>query len=430
MTQPDAQQQLIFVHLSDIHFISDIGKYDIDSGLRDEIEKDSGRLIEEGHIDHVDGILVSGDIAFAGKVEEYERARKWLEKLTALVGCDPSYVWCVPGNHDVDQSVQTDMPTLLDTYAALRSVPKHSLDDDLRKRLLSRESGPLMFQPLKTYNEQFAARFGCSTSPRELYWEDDLPLNDGSILRIRGLNSALISSRLDHENTSKLLLGTVQTQYRSENNIAYLTLCHHPPDWLIDGESAHRSLTTKSQLQLFGHKHRDYHEVINETLRLSSGAVHPVRSERGWEPRYYFIALRVNGAGTTRELEIRLFPRVWNETKFTRAAGDFEGQFVTIRLKLPNWEPSSNNQEKPAPGEKAKNTEMDIDRKKTVNRFMSLSYHSQLSIMRKLGLFKEEERESISDTELFISCFARAREKGVLDKVWELIEQESSKSEV
>ncbi len=46
-------------------------------------------------IGHVDGILISGDIAFAGKVEEYDIARAWLTKLSSILGCDPGYVWCV-----------------------------------------------------------------------------------------------------------------------------------------------------------------------------------------------------------------------------------------------------------------------------------------------------------------------------------------------
>lgn len=434
MSSSDSADKKVFIHLSDIHFVknfSDESKYDLDAALRHALEQDATKMLD--HVGHVDGILISGDIAFAGKVEEYEIARNWLTKLSSLVGCDAGYVWCVPGNHDVDQSVHKAMPTLLDTFSALRNSKR--LDEDLTERLESRENGPLLFQPLKAYHEQFAAKYGCPTTPKQPWWEDDITLNDGSILRIRGLNSALISSRLDHEDTAKLILGSAQTQYKPESHVTYLTLCHHPPDWLIDGDDTHEAMVAGSQLQLFGHKHKHRHETINQTLRLYSGAVHPVRKEKPWDPRYYFIVLKVEGSGDSRQLVIELFPRVWSKTSrtFVRDAGDFEGQFITERLKLPNWkapatpaaattEAASGSEDTPGP--------MTLDKKKLINRFMLLPYHSQLTILRTFDLFNEDERKTIPDTELFISCFQRAREKGVLEKVWDAIESESRKSEI
>jgi len=432
MTTKDHVDKKTFVHLSDIHFVknfSDESKYDLDSALRHALEQDAERMME--HVGHVDGILVSGDIAFAGKVEEYEIARNWLSKLSSLLRCDPSYVWCVPGNHDVDQSVQKAMPTLFDTYKALRGSKE--LDEDLKLRLASRESGPLLFQPLKAYHEQFGAKYDCPTTPKQPWWEDELFLNDGSRLRIRGVNSALISSSLDDENTGKLILGSVQTQYEPEQNVVYLTLCHHPPDWLLDGGDAHEAMVASSNIQLFGHKHTHRHETINQTLRLHSGAVHPVRKEKPWEPRYYFIAIKVEGSGKSRHLVVDLYPRVWSKTSrsFVRDAGDFEGQFLTERLKLPKWNPPASESAKSGADPKAEGStvSMTLDKKKLVNRFMMLPYHSQLTIMRTFGLFDENERKTIPDTELFISCFQRAREKGVLDKVWDAIESETRKTE-
>jgi len=427
----DTPRSRIFVHLSDIHFVkdfSDTSSYDIDSSMRHAIEQDISKMIP--NVDHVDGLLISGDVAFAGKVEEYETARAWIEKLSGIVGCDPGYVWCVPGNHDVDQSVQTDLPNLFDTYAALRSATNP--DYELTTRLRGRDSGPLMFLPLKNYHEQFGAKYDCPTGPKQPWWEDELLLNDHSILRIRGLNSALISSRKDKENVSKLILGTAQFQYRPESNVSYLTICHHPPDWLLDGQDAHEAMSAHSHLQLFGHKHRHHHEKINNTLRMYSGAVHPVRSERQWDPRYYLIRIRVEGDADTRELVVDVFPRVWVKTAFVRDAGDYEGLYLTERLKLPNWKaPPSTAKKSPELGDNGVSigAPMTFDRKKLVNRFMMLPYHAQLSIMRTFDLFAEEERNTISDTELFISCFERAREKDVLEAVWLAIEAEARKSE-
>jgi hypothetical protein len=294
-----------------------------------------------------------------------------------------------------------------------------------------------MFLPLKTYHEQFGAKYGCPTTPQQPWWEDDLRLNDGSVLRIRGVNSALVSSELDDVETAKLILGSAQTQYKPEKNVTYLTLCHHPPDWLLDGEDVHEAMVAQSNLQLFGHKHKHRHETINQTLRLCSGAVHPVRKEKPWEPRYYFIAIHVEEVGESRELVVELYPRVWSKTSrtFERDAGDFEGQYIAERLRLPKWKApshvpvSASAQTNKLAESDGAHSSMTLDKKKLVNRFMLLPYHSQLTIMRTFDLFNDTERKTIPDTELFISCFQRAREKGVLDKVWDAIETEARKSE-
>jgi len=418
---------LTFLHLSDIHFVKDLSgesAYDLDSGIRHAIEQDAERMLE--HVGKVDGILISGDIAFAGKVQEYETARTWLTKLANIVKCDPGYVWCVPGNHDVDQSVQKALPLLLDTYRGLRASKKR--DDDFKDRLQGTQSGGLMFQPLKNYHEHFGVIYGCPTTHSRPFWEDDLFLNDESILRIRGINSSIISSREDHREGGRLIVGGAQIQYMPQSNVAYMTLCHHPTSWLVDEDEVYAAMVAHSQLQLFGHKHSHRHEKIKETLRLASGAVHPVRSEKEWDPRYYFLSLRVDVEGGLRQLVVRLFPRVWNKQSwtFTRDSGDFEGQYDTVRLLLPNWEAPS-AAKKDSLAESTPTMPSGFDRKRLINRFMTLPFHSQLSIMSKFDLFTEDERKTIPDSELFLSCFRRAKDKNILDKVWEAIDVESRK---
>src|SRR4051794_33157633 len=107
------QSHTTLLHLSDIHFrFGESGDiFDPDSDLRNELERDVVRL-RGTRIEKVDGILVTGDIAFAGKKEEYERASAWLERLCDLLGCARDNVWVVPGNHDVDREVIKNSETL------------------------------------------------------------------------------------------------------------------------------------------------------------------------------------------------------------------------------------------------------------------------------------------------------------------------------
>jgi hypothetical protein len=100
---------------------------------------------------------------FAGKVDEYERAKVWLNEICAVAKCDTGLVWCIPGNHDVDQSVQKRYPMLLDRYKSLRD--SKALDQDLREKFDNDFNGPLMFGPLLTYHEHFGATYDCPTTP-------------------------------------------------------------------------------------------------------------------------------------------------------------------------------------------------------------------------------------------------------------------------
>ena len=77
---------LTFVHLSDIHFGQErkngqvIFHNDIRNSLIDDVTKIAAKREREGLGVPV-GVIVTGDIAFAGKKEQYVEADEWLGKL-------------------------------------------------------------------------------------------------------------------------------------------------------------------------------------------------------------------------------------------------------------------------------------------------------------------------------------------------------------
>lgn len=96
---------LSFIHLSDIHFQKYSGDaYDLDADLRNELLIDLSKNLPKS-ISNVNGILICGDIAFSAQEKEYEVASHFLEQICKRVSLDPSRVFCVPGNHDVDQGI-------------------------------------------------------------------------------------------------------------------------------------------------------------------------------------------------------------------------------------------------------------------------------------------------------------------------------------
>ena len=93
------------LHFSDIHFKSpECNNLDTDpnTSIRDKLSLD---IQQRCSLDdkNVDAILITGDIAFAGKQEEYDTASNWIDQLCEETGCKKEDVYVVPGNHDVDR---------------------------------------------------------------------------------------------------------------------------------------------------------------------------------------------------------------------------------------------------------------------------------------------------------------------------------------
>lgn len=436
-----ATGSIILVHLSDIHFHKrhSGGIYDLDADLRNEIERDAEQMY--GQLGPVNGLLITGDIAFAGHQEEYAIALQWLQRLCGKLGCPPESIWTTPGNHDVDRSVVDGSYLLSALHQRLRPADPQKVDAELRGVLEDPEAAPLLFRPIKNYLD-FAAKFRCDIGPTALYWEHDLILNDGSTLRLRGLNSTLVSGKLDNDAENKLILGTLASTLKREDGVEYLTLCHHPPQWLRDQDVVETNLNARARIQLFGHKHVQKLDQINNTLRLTAGAVHPERAESGWQPRYNYLVVSVHNEGGGRKLDVTIYPRVWNDT-FMRFITDYNGAGSDHRLfslPLEPWAPQVLPVSVPAPHtvqglprsepttsddkgtESSGRSTMDPARTLTY-RFLTLPYHERLAIAQKLHLLHDEDKSvQDEDAELFKRFFRRAREGNILGQLWDEVE--------
>lgn len=91
-----------WLHISDIHLRAG-SKWAQDIVLKAMCEKIS-QLRSEGDV--ADFVLVTGDIAFSGKSEEYRLAEEFFEGFQAASGVHRSRIYCIPGNHDIDRTRQ------------------------------------------------------------------------------------------------------------------------------------------------------------------------------------------------------------------------------------------------------------------------------------------------------------------------------------
>ena len=54
-----------------------------------------------------DFILITGDLAYSGKADEYKLFANFLNGLSKASGVPKEYIFCIPGNHDIDRERQT-----------------------------------------------------------------------------------------------------------------------------------------------------------------------------------------------------------------------------------------------------------------------------------------------------------------------------------
>lgn len=429
-------EKLVLVHLSDIHFTRSSGAsvHDLDADLRNELLRDAATLTKL--LGGATGVLVTGDIAFSGKEEEYKHATAWLKELCGKIGCHAESVWVVPGNHDVDRTLANDLVTKM-LHENLRTKDVAEIDAQLRAFSDHAQSASALLAPLADYN-RFAAYFQCSISAEKPFWERDLVLSCGTIIRLRGLCSVLVSNAQDAR--GNIVLGTAQATVPRIDGVEYLTLCHHPPDWLRDQDTVVSPLESRVRIQLFGHKHAQRVQAINNTLRVTAGAMHPERNDRDWEPMYNVIEIsRLDD----ERLGVRLFQRRWHKTDLCFVAdqdsktGKPHRDYVWRNCPRPaRKEPRAVEAPEMTRAElaisdvvAAKTTAKDSDampppnhERRLTYRFLTLPFRHQIAVAQSLNVLTDEDR-ALSDEALFRELFKRAAEKGFLGKLWEETEK-------
>lgn len=289
---------LSFIHLSDIHFRNFSGdRFDVDEDLRSELIYDISHNLKK-QISSIYGILVCGDIAFSGQAAEYKVATAFLEQICDLLMVEKSHIFCVPGNHDVDQNITRSSVSVKALQNELEKAKSNAeFDQYLSNIFRNIQDATVLYSPLMCYNEKFAAQFGCSLAPNNPVWKQEIDFEGNYKLCIVGINSTIISNHEDHRESGdeKLMrIGEIQIPSRKENTI-FLSLCHHPPEcWKDPERKLAQKINNRIAVQLYGHKHEQSIERHENALLIKSGATHPSRFEKDWIPRYNWICLKID----------------------------------------------------------------------------------------------------------------------------------------
>lgn len=325
MTGGREPRTLRFLHLSDLHFIvGEQGRAKREKHVRSRLCEDLRDLLKENPQDF-HAIVVTGDIAYHGRLEEYSLADPWFTELASdLLDVNDERVLVIPGNHDVNWDQIG--PDQLAHREQLASCAEGLLDDTI-DRLLDHPSRSAL-EPLLNYSEFAAGRE--AGFDRSLCWEVDLELGGGYRVRLRGATSVLNSGEDDGFGT--MAIQRDQLQAEDQAGLARLLMIHHsPPYW-------RRQLPTPSDcgqhVVLYGHTHQPTVRVIDNCVEITAGAVHPEEDATKTDSTYNIIELHIEEPDPESDVAM-LVVRTVNR-RFTQDTDHFgPGLDRTDRVRIP-----------------------------------------------------------------------------------------------
>jgi predicted MPP superfamily phosphohydrolase len=428
---------LTFLHLSDLHFtVTDADSaFDRDAKIRETLLADLGK---DGRT-KFDAILVTGDIAYHGMATEFARAKDWFEVVRKATESSPEALYVIPGNHDVNRKAVEKDSSLWELHQSLRNK-KMSYEDRLAS--LNKKLRDNSFDFLTALNEYraFSLECDCPTTPKDLAWVQSLNdgqlLEDGTVVRFHGLNSALLSDGDDEK--ANLLLGATQFHhFNSDPGYVNVVLCHHPHSWMSDGNESNDFFRNQAHLVLCGHEHdpRIYRE--GRSLRVFAGAVHPNPREPKWLPCYHVIRLSIK-AEMQRDLVINVETRVWMDKE--KCFGPYAMPNGSLRqeeiIGLPAWNrsapktdttlhsPSSKSlvesQKEMTNESTLSNDAFAAARRKLIVHFFRLGTLSRYQVAIDAGVFDDSD-DAYDGQARWARVFERAEKTGKFAALWEAV---------
>lgn len=415
-----------FIHLSDIHFRKTSGNpADIDTDLRDAIITDISANAKQ-KLSNIAAILVCGDIAFSGKESEYKHALEFLREITNLLSLDESDVFCVPGNHDVDQEL-TKSPFVYGSQCEIdKSESLDMADGVFEKKITDVCCNDILFKPIDKYNE-FARHFGCDISPERIVWTHTYELKNDIKLCLCGMNSSFISNKDDHDGgqeTRLMYVGQNQIPKMTKEifNTVHMTLCHHPKNIWKFPEQIVEKFDKRADIQLFGHMHTQTVKCDNSNIVLYSGAVHPSRGEN-WIPRYNWIVIEPVKDKEKRQIKVKIYPRVLSgdrncfQTDSQMCLGnEFIEQYLDFDQKRRSTICDSSRETEIREDNQKAHKEIAKNYREFVYRFFQLSFIEQTRILVELELM-EQDYKDVPYEKIIHRIIEKAISRGVEDEL-------------
>ncbi|MCP5106847.1 MAG: SUMF1/EgtB/PvdO family nonheme iron enzyme, partial [bacterium] len=297
-------------------------------------EKVQNKLIEAvgGHTKThggPDAVVVTGDIAFSGKMQEYDDALAFFVKLKELLP-DGTPFLPVPGNHDVDRSKVKKL------FSLYRIVKDNEINSFLEDKDYIKSFINIKFDAYRAFVEQLAP--GLYQSEGDYFWVKKVEDKKISFL---GLNSAWACQGDDDQ--SNIALGEPQVAEaldRAKEMDHRILLMHHPPvDWLKDMETGRAELFEHTKLLLHGHSHSDNALVFKDPAHacICLGANASYTAERDGFIGFQFMTVDFSHNGTA----VEVWPYHWHNKRknFVPDRERWKGQDGKAFFKIDSLQP-------------------------------------------------------------------------------------------
>lgn len=263
---------LLVVHLSDIHFTSG------SNPLQSRIEALSAAISTIDHDVETCILVISGDVAQAGRDEEYRIAEGFIAELTSKLlerGVGKTLeVVCIPGNHDCLLPAEDTL--LRDSLIAgiKPSLQSPSPDPKLLSTLLNAQSHFWKFAETVEATKPL-------TDAEKVARLRTFPLRNGLTAHFFLVNTALLSRREEKQGQLDLPMSLVKLAApETEKGCIYISVFHHSYNWITSNVAVEfRALVEQiSDFALSGHQHFPYQaqqetEVNSALTYLEGGAL-------------------------------------------------------------------------------------------------------------------------------------------------------------
>ena len=281
---------ITWLHLSDVHMrVTDEWSQRVVLGSMCE---HVAELRKEGLA--IDFILITGDLAFSGKLDEYKLVSDFLDDLIAKSEVSRERIFCVPGNHDIDRDRQE--MCFKGTRGHLQS---QNLVDELLEGGENLETLLVRQKGFRDFQESYFPSQKRRRTDDGLAYVSLIEIDDVQFALV-GLDSAWLSEggRDDH---GKILVGERQVINAFELACAgdnppqiVVTMVHHPFHLLreFDRIRVTNRTTTASHFLHSGHLHEPEAKALASgnaaCLSLAAGALYETRESRN---SYFAITL-------------------------------------------------------------------------------------------------------------------------------------------
>lgn len=285
------------LHLSDLHFKSqDISQDIVLSSLIKAINKIFSKESKP------DILIITGDIAFSGKSEEYEKAAIFVNNICNICHVDKENIVLIPGNHDVDRAkINKNHINWWYGFKTEQEISDVLKSDESFPKIFAKNEHFYEFLGKITNNSIIIERYGQYIKEVKL---DNEPIG----IKIVGLNSSLFCG-YDGDDKERLALGLDQVnacdQVIDSDSEIIISCIHHPLKCFHPSDRTSLTILQRfSDIILSGHVHETSTTSVSDgiagkTVFLSAGSAYEWREKENGFNIIELDLIKLNGSAIT-----------------------------------------------------------------------------------------------------------------------------------